>query len=177
MAEQDLLPGDRVQLNSSQVRLCWGLHLAVLCYKSPWQVSIHPCPLEVFPDRNQMATAVSFGWSLYIMQYCLYGVQECHIWVGAMDMWATSFTQATFPSALLHPHFLLIMEHCHTGLTLCLGRSQYLASWWKKSPQNNLIIHYLLMDMYLVLFIWVKTLIIKYFKTHFISPILGLYVL
>ena len=80
-------------------------------------------------------------------------------------------TQATFPSALfkpclLHPHFLLIMEHCHTGLTLCLGRSQYLASWWKKSPQNNLIIHYLLMDMYLVLFIWVKTLIIKYFKTH-----------
>ena len=52
MAEQDLLPGDSVQSNSSQVRLCWGLHLAVLCYKSPWQVSIHPCPLQVFPDRN-----------------------------------------------------------------------------------------------------------------------------
>ena len=154
----------------------------MLCYKSPGRVSIQPCPLEVPPDRNYVATAVSFGWSLYIPQYCLYWAQECDIWVGAMDMWATSFTQATFPSALLkpcllHPHFLLIMEHCHTGLTLCLGRSQYLASWWKKSPQNNLIIHYLLMDMYLVLFIWVKTLIIKYFKTHFISPILGLYVL
>ena len=30
---------------------------------------------------------------------------------------------------------------------------------------------------YLTPFIWVKTLMIKYFKTHFISPILGLHVL
>ena len=42
-------------------------------------------------------------------------------------------TQATFPSALLklcllHPHFHLIMEHCHMCLTLCFGRSEYLAS-------------------------------------------------
>ena len=52
IAEQDLLPGDRVQSNSSQVWLCWGLHLAMLCYEYPWRVSIHPCPLEVPPDRN-----------------------------------------------------------------------------------------------------------------------------
>ena len=76
MAEQDLLPGNRVQRNSSGTAVL-SLLLAVLGYKSPGGVSIQPRSLEVPPDRYQMAPAVSFGWPLYIPQYCLYWAQDC----------------------------------------------------------------------------------------------------
>ena len=108
-----------------------SLLLAVLGYKSPGGVSIQPRSLEVPPDKYQMAPAVSFGWPLYIPQYCLYWAQDCDTWL----TWACELPPHTgyFPfspaqPSLLHPHIHLLMEHCHTGLTLCLGSSEYLAS-------------------------------------------------
>ena len=118
----------------------WSHSVSVWLLVTPWIAAYRLLHLWDFPGKS---TGVGCHCLLHhIMQYHLYWAQNVmYEW----KPWALNYflTQPTFPSAPAQApsppnHFHLIMEHCHTRLTLCLGRSENLASHgWLKMHGNS----------------------------------------